>query len=753
MLKRIQKITNIGRFTNCVCPGCVFEKETILFGYNAQGKSTLTEILRSIQFGNNNILIGRKTFGAVGNKYIEIDFDKNGVNDKYIFQNRAWNKTNSNILIFDSKFISENVFSGELITFDQQKNLNTIIIGSDGQKLNSEIFALKKRGDELTLKKTEKTREFARNFRNYDLDRFKSLPKDKNIDKKIVDISRQIKLELNKESIKKSIFLHLQTLSSINFSIKDSLSKTFDVKQKEIEEHIKNHFSRTDEAQSFLKKGIIFLKAPPKDGLRRKCVFCGQELNQKAETLIGIYSKFFKGGYEQLQTEINQAIDYFKDLNLEVTLEKIKNDLEIKEIDIGLNQKQISNLALLKNQINKELEKKRNLNYSMNFNQFNKLESEIKKLKKNLEEIKSKLLKPSLKSLTDLFREKESLEIIKKRYESFWVKFCSDLEGIEKESEKIRSVRETKRTQLGAYSQKIFKTHKDTVNKLCYEMGADFEIENFNPLAHIVGTNERIFSIKFFRSYKVCINNENDQIPCFKNTFSESDKRLLAFAFFISLLKHDHKLDEKIIVFDDPMSSFDSERLRKSVQIIADIAREFIKPNGKTGELLPKQKIILTHDDRFAKEIFRLLPSASTLKIVEIKNKGQKQSCIVHSDFSKDFPDDPIFNKIDKIKNILDSRNFSQQFEKDCREVLEALFEKKYYLHLKLEIANNKSVRTFVTRLNQQRVGGYDENKKFKKFSRFCDDLNIELHGGCDHKSSGDKESIIKDFFECLDVI
>ena len=76
MLKRIHKILNIGRFADCQSAGCEFSKETIIFGYNTQGKSTLTAILRSIQTGNNDILIGRKTFGATGNKNIEIQSDE-----------------------------------------------------------------------------------------------------------------------------------------------------------------------------------------------------------------------------------------------------------------------------------------------------------------------------------------------------------------------------------------------------------------------------------------------------------------------------------------------------------------------------------------------------------------------------------------------------------------------------------------------------------------------------------------------------
>jgi hypothetical protein len=87
MLKRIQKIQNIGRFVDCHSAGCEFLQETIIFGYNTQGKSTLTAILRSIQTGNNDILIGRKTFGATGNKKVEIDFEEAGANDAYIFTN------------------------------------------------------------------------------------------------------------------------------------------------------------------------------------------------------------------------------------------------------------------------------------------------------------------------------------------------------------------------------------------------------------------------------------------------------------------------------------------------------------------------------------------------------------------------------------------------------------------------------------------------------------------------------------------
>ena len=751
MLKRIQKILNIGRFSNCRVPGCEFEKETIIFGFNTQGKSTLTAILRSIQTGNNDILIGRKTFGATEAKNIEIDFEEEGTNDKYIFQNRAWNKSNPNILIFDSKFIAENIFDGENITFDQQKNLNTVIIGKKGQDLNTTIIALQKQSDDFTNQKSEKTREFSRHFPNVDFNRFKSIPKDNDIDVKLINAEKEIKFEREKEEIKKSIRSHIVNLTNIDFSIKDTLVKTLDVKQEEIENHIKSHFIKEENAQTFLSEGLDFLQEKPEDESSRSCVFCGQELSKSAEELISVYSSFFKGGYEDLQNEVIKVADYFRSINVEAVLEKITADLKAKDLDIGLTDTEIAEFSELKKEFEKELEKKRDLNYPISFNSFDLLKTGIEKIKSDLEELEQKKLNVvPPKTVAQLEVDKKNLETVKKRHEAAWVKFCSDWDGIEVEAEKIRKEREEKRKELEIYSSSIFDTHKGTINLLCKEMGADFEIEDFKPLKKIIGKDERIFAIKFFGTHKVNMDNEDEKTPNFKNTLSESDKRLLAFAFFVALLMHDRDLDEKIVVFDDPMSSFDSERRRKTVHHITDIACKYKATNGSETIVSPRQKIILTHEEHFAKELRRLIPGACTLKIEEYMDGANKRSRISHADFAQDFPDDDISQRLEHIKNILDTRGFTTPFEEDCRIVLEHIFKRKYYFELRDEIAQKRSVRTFTTALTQANVGGFDNAIKSQKFIRLCDDLNIELHDGVASNSNGDKESILNDFFDCL---
>lgn len=753
MLKRIHKITNIGRFSDCCVPGCEFGDETIIFGFNTQGKSTLTAILRSLQTGNSDILIGRKTFGATTPKGVVIDFEEGNNNEKYTFQNKAWNKINENVLIFDSRFITENVFDGESITFDQQKNLNTVIIGKKGQELSTAINKLQEQSEAFAKQKTEKTRQFSQNFSNFDIEKFKALKKNDDIDSRISDNEREIKFERDREEIKKLIRAHTGTLSSIRFSIRDTFAKTLDSKHEEIEKHIKAHFSTAKNAESFLSEGLDLLKEKQEESLR-SCVFCGQELNTDAENLISIYSSFFKGGYAVLQKEVADDVTYFRNINVEALLEKIASDLKARNLDINLDEARIAELVALKRSFEAELDKKRDLNYPVDFTSFDALKAGLEDVKSALENLeKTKINIASPKNISQLEMEKKLLEITKKRYEPVWDKFCSDLDAIETDAEKVRTEREEKRKELDAYSTAIFDTHKDTINLLCKEMGADFEIADFKPLKRIVGRSERIFAIKFFGAHKVNIDNEDEKSPNFKNTLSESDKRLLAFAFFVSLLMHDRDLNTRIIVFDDPMSSFDSERRRKTVQIITDIICKYKDASGNEISVIPRQKIVLTHEDRFAKELNRLMPKARTLKIEEYMDGSHKRSRIAHADFSQEFPDDDITHCIEKIKNILDTRSFSTPFEEDCRVVLEHIFKRKYYLDLKDVIAKKKSVRTFTTTLVQGNIGGFGDATKAQKFTRLCDDLNIELHDNSASNSNGDKESILKDFFDCLGSI
>lgn len=152
-IEAIQHIKNIGKFSNCEIAGCQFNDNTIIYGKNTLGKSTLTSIFRSLQTGNKKIIEGKKTFGSTNQPAIKIRFT-DGTNRELIdYNSHKWSEGNPNILIFDTQFISENVFQGEQITFDNQKSLNQIIIGAKGLDLNIAIQNLQNELTELTERK------------------------------------------------------------------------------------------------------------------------------------------------------------------------------------------------------------------------------------------------------------------------------------------------------------------------------------------------------------------------------------------------------------------------------------------------------------------------------------------------------------------------------------------------------------------------------------------------------------------------
>jgi len=744
ILRRIKTIKNLGRFVSTDASSKQFEKDTIIFANNTNGKSTFTSIFRSLQTGNSDLLVGRKTMGLTGNIKIELNFDDNGTNKIVLFDNNKWtpNLKYENICIFDTKFISESIFESENITFEQQVNLNEIIIGEEGKKLKEEINELQKQSDENSKIKRNKTTEYNRVFK-FDFDKFLELPKIENIDEKIKEIEKQIKIQSEREKINN--LLDNNTISKVGFSnLKIWYSKTFDLKIEEIENHINTNWKNPNYSKDFLKQGLDLMKPE-----QEKCVFCGQKIGNSAKELIENYSKLFQEEYRNLQQNINAEGDKFLRFDLINHIEKTNNEFKNLDLELNISIELLKDLKQAKQNFDLKIgNKQKDLNFIIDFENdtdFSFIENSINEIKERIQKIKNDKVGKIVKSLSDLEKDKTILEITKKRFQNEWITFCDEYIQLEKDSEKIRKDRDdVKRPKLDTYSLQIFKKHKDRINYFCNEMGADFKIVDFEPLKKLKGQNERIFALSF-NGGKVNIDENSDNKPNFRNTLSDSDKRLLAFAFFLSHLEHDNKLDDKIIIFDDPISSFDRERKRKTINLLADVKNS----EGKR----PKQKIILTHEVDFFKQLLKLeeFEKAQKLKIVtkineniKISEKGIKESHFEHCNIETDFPDDEILFKIEKVKRILDREDFNQKYSDDCRVILENIFKRKYYFDLKDEIASRKSIRTFSDKL-------FASNQdKRTKFIRLCNDLNIELHDNSNEFSSGDHKSILIEFFDCL---
>src|SRR3546814_303558 len=139
MLKEVKFNQSVGRFEtvkprhDATCGRC-----TLVVGENGWGKSTLADILSSLTTNNPAILAGRKTLASDdAPKAVPRLSTQNAV-----FENGAWTGARPRIAVYDSAFINDNVFSGDIVSADHLKNQYGLVVGEEGVRLVRRIVEL-----------------------------------------------------------------------------------------------------------------------------------------------------------------------------------------------------------------------------------------------------------------------------------------------------------------------------------------------------------------------------------------------------------------------------------------------------------------------------------------------------------------------------------------------------------------------------------------------------------------------------------
>ncbi len=107
-IKRIVKMKNFGRYSDTLPIN--FNKNTVIFGFNGMGKSTLSAIFYSLVDSEKDALIRNRTrlkekeSDEKKEVYIEVETDT----DKYIFSNGSWNKRLTTYT-FNGEYVQDNV--------------------------------------------------------------------------------------------------------------------------------------------------------------------------------------------------------------------------------------------------------------------------------------------------------------------------------------------------------------------------------------------------------------------------------------------------------------------------------------------------------------------------------------------------------------------------------------------------------------------------------------------------------------------
>lgn len=132
--------------------------------------------------------------------------------------------------------------------------------------------------------------------------------------------------------------------------------------------------------------------------------------------------------------------------------------------------------------------------------------------------------------------------------------------------------------------------HQASINYYLSKFGTNFKVmklgsSNFSSdlskrLKYSIGMND--FEVDIFAS-----NTIQHGLPYFDTLLSDADKRAISLAFFLSKLDASKNVEKTIVVFDDPMSSFDESRRYATKEIIKALKKK------------TRQIFILSHDAKF----------------------------------------------------------------------------------------------------------------------------------------------------------
>jgi len=722
MFKRIKTIKNVGRFINC--PNIQLGKNVLVYGPNCYGKSTLSDIFRSLDTRNPTPVLKRKSIGQ-NTLALEISLtfitDRSATENEITFANNLWQLPNFNyqVEVFDSRFIEDNVFTGLTISRDNKENLTNLILGEQSVDLAKQIKELKQKYTEKSKEIGELEELLKRKLDilnlGISLKEFIEIEKPINIlaIKSRINSLQEKKKRLEKSITEKSKILSLvipQKLTSpdcfsLIVEIKKFLQREFENLNedayKKLEEHIKNHITNRDGSEEqWIKEGIrIYLKTYQEKIKDSNCPFCSQLL-APVKDLIQTYQTLFSNKYEDFCNETESQLEEGSEklLESERDIERMKtlilnNYANSQRYQQYIDEAESDMVGLLENQ-------KKNLKKAIS-----QLELSLSKVKKEIENKKEeKIKKPFLKIETAFDLRK--IKSHQKQLYSVVKEYNDVIEDISKSLNKLKN--KTKKNELEIEVENISQLlQKSEIELRRYELSSDIdkllwlgkekkEIEVKKDEAQSkLEQNNRAFVDKYFEETTTILNTLGSVDfkikPCYTRrggqpvyeliiefngeevtddrisyVFSDADRRTLAFSIFLARIKKKAKDEWKntIIILDDPVVSYDDNRISQTLRQVKILAE-------------CRQVIILAHHSKFLLETYEILKSIPELEVIFLEIKREDGGSVF------DVCDDPHIRldfyaqEIEKIQRFISGDSTVNPTATDVRRSLRPILEKE----------------------------------------------------------------------------
>lgn len=755
MLKRINSIDNIGNYFGVSAGNIPFEHVTIIYGENRNGKSTLCDILHSLSLNKPQLIIDRKSIvpskppNQIKQK-VEISFDGQGNHAKFLDNNWvSLPSENSKLYVFDHSFIHRNVMTGTTYTRGNSENVSGFILGESARKFE-ELEA----SNQQLRKDRKALLSYESQFKTHgvlNVNTFVTSPlpiqKTEEIDAEIEDAEdlkntlnvqilniNQVRLRPNIEGISSHKDI-VRDLDNINNCLSLSMESVHEASKAAVNAH-KQHINNPKSFNGWAANGVVHSK----DG----CPFCGQELEQDAQSLIESYKTAFDDTFKNFidQTKakttqlqkialINFDIDQIQEKNsrnltcLQSYIEdEIKELLEkeyIPQLTDSLEniQQKFTVLHTTYEQdarvIKDSLDAKREIPYdvipSIDFTkllddlsffndsiaQYNIIKDEINAV---LMQFKESQDAQALEQQKALLAQKKAM-LMKHKKRIALDDNCVAYTNLRAKIDRDQATYDTSKNALEAAQNIFLETYFNQINIFFKNIGSpDFEI------------SRRVNRGGARTVYDLCVTFKGEEInrDKFHCLFSESDRRALALCIFLSKIQllPANERQNAILVMDDPVTSFDNERISMILQIL------------HTLKDTVKQIIITTHYKGMVSAVMKEFRDAKVMKIIQT-DRGSSFTQATKAEMTAT-PHDELYSEImDFVKRRTQDNKITM-----LRPFLECEMRNRYKLPLKN--LNLDESHTFGKCIESLKDNGHISVETAASINGYKNSLNIPSH-------------------------
>ncbi|CAB3662676.1 AAA family ATPase [Achromobacter kerstersii] len=616
-LKKITTIKNVGRFKAARISGGEYGRFTLIYGGNGRGKTTLCGILRSLQSNEPKLIKRRKTFLATSEPEVGLLFDGGPAR----FSGGAWTAAQPDIHIFDQQFVTDNVHGGDQIDIEHRRNFYRIVVGPTGVALAEEVDRL---DADATVKQLEITSEKKVLEQHVPpgmkLEAFLKLAADADIDDKIDRAEKVLRAISDGAAIASRKLLSVPSLPALPEGFIDLLVKDVGGIAADAATRVQRQLAHHD----FRDGGEVWLSQGLPHIVDERCPFCAMPLN--GNNLIEAYRGYFSEAYvahkaaiAEMSTTLNQALSSTTALRVQQSFAQVSSDAEFWKAyaDHGYKPSGAADRisdevealfdaakAMLTAKAAAPLER---VQSSTTFIEAQatwlatsvELDAEAAMFAEANRRIQT--VKDANAAADKASAEKAlaTLQAVKKRHSAPVHGLASNYSSLLNDKKALVAAKDAKKDELDTYDETILSAYETDINRFLVSFGASFRLAQCRK-NYVGRAPQSIYCLRFDTS-DIDVTKSNADDPGFDTTMSAGDKNTFALAFFLSQLKRDPDIANKIVVFDDPFTSLDDFRRAMTAKEIARTAEP-----GKAAQV-----ILLSHDKFFLDAVRGMIHGAT----------------------------------------------------------------------------------------------------------------------------------------------